>query len=134
MKRSSSIVDKKTSTISNVVLEIGSSYVRGGIAGECVPRFVIPTPFSSLHNNILTVAEVRMNCLEGARLIFLEYLQIRSKDCNLLVIENLASNSLFREQLFNVLLNEMQVQSVCFQPDMFMPIIATGMQLVLASC
>ena len=67
-----------------------------------------------------------MNCLEGIRWIFLEYLQIRSKDCNVLIIENMFAPTMFRDQLFNVLLNEMQVQSVCFQPDLLMPIIATG--------
>lgn len=135
MKRSSSISDKKSSSLlSNVVLEIGSSLVRGGIAGECVPRFVIPTPFFTMHNSErkdLSRAAIKMNCLEGIRLIFLEYFQLRSKDCNVLVVENMFAPMIFRDILFNVLLNEMQVQSVCFQPDMLMPILATGTRLLL---
>lgn len=130
MKRSSSISDKKSSSLfNNVVLEIGSTLVRGGIAGECVPRFIIPTPFFNMHNSQgddLSHVSIKMNCLEGIRLIFLEHLQIRSKDCNVLIIENMFAPTFFRDQLFNVLLNEMQVQSVCFQPDMLMPILATG--------
>jgi hypothetical protein len=129
MKRSSVADKKSTSLITNVVLEIGSTLVRGGMAGECVPRFVIPTPFLNSHNSELpgmSASTVRMNYLEGIRLIFLENLQIRSKDCNVLIIENMFEPTILRDQLFNVLLNEMQVQSVCFQPDLLMPIIATG--------
>ena len=126
--RRSSVADKKASQSYNVVLEIGSSVVRGGYGGECSPRFIMKSPFFSLYkiNDNILQEEVRMNCLEGLRLIFLEYLQIRSKDCHVLIIENMFAPTVFRDQLFNALLNELQVLSVCFQPDMLMPIIATG--------
>jgi len=129
MKRSS-ITDKKAPVQSHVVLEIGSTHVRGGFAGECVPRFVIPTPFRFTNKSALgeqlSTSEIRIICLEGLRMIFLEYLQIRSKDCSVLVIENMFAVAVFRDQLFNVLLNEMQIQAVCFQSDMLMPLLATG--------
>jgi hypothetical protein len=133
MKRSA--LDKKSSSqLSTVVLEIGCTLVRGGIAGECAPRFIISTPFLNVYNSereTLSTVALKMNCLEGIRSIFLEYLQIRSKDCNVLIIENMFAPKMFRDQLFNVLLNEMQVQSVCFQPDMLMPILATGTAMIL---
>jgi actin-related protein len=127
--------DKKVAVV-HVVLEVGATHVRGGIAGECTPRFVIPTPFhptpSLPHLSTTTstgetaMEAMRMNCLEGLRVIFLDYLQIRAKDCSVLVVENMFAPVAFRDQLFNALLNEMQVQAVCFQPDMLMPILATG--------
>ena len=127
--------DKKVAVV-HVVLEVGATHVRGGIAGECTPRFVIPTPFrptpSLTHLSTTTstgetaMEAMRMNCLEGLRVIFLDYLQIRAKDCSVLVVENMFAPVAFRDQLFNALLNEMQVQAVCFQPDMLMPILATG--------
>jgi len=108
----------------SIVIEIGSSYIRGGFAGEHSPRFTIPTLFVGLEN--ASTEAIRNQCTEALKILFLEYFQLRSKDCQVLVVENLFACSVLREQLFHVLLQDMQVQMVSFQPDMMMSMLSTG--------
>lgn len=68
-------------------------------------------------------------CLEISRDLFIEHLQVKSKvnvrlcknknlnlrisqDCNVLVVENVYANKTVREELFGVLLQDMQVRSI----------------------
>lgn len=68
--------------------------------------------------------ELRSLCLETTRDLFIDHLQVKSKvtfihedfkcnnvsqDCNVLIIENMFASKLLREQLFTVLLQDMQV-------------------------
>ena len=86
------------------------------------PRFIEQTKILSC----TTTRDRKVGVLEGLSWLFVEKLHVKPKEVRVLVIENILSEKSFRESLYRVLMVDLQVLSVCFQPDLFMPILATG--------
>jgi hypothetical protein len=95
-----------------LVIELGSSLIRTGFAGEAVPRFVIPiTAFPGLNDNIdINVPGiVRKMYTEFFCFLFLEYLKVKAKDHRVLVIEKFFTHKLHRNGILTSLLKDLQV-------------------------
>ena len=103
-----------------VVLEIGTVTCRGGLAGRHHPHFVIPTPVN------LLVSPSRANYLEFLTKLFVHYLQLRPKDCQVVIVEKNSAVRLERALLQFVLLKDLQVNSLTMQIDMCMSLLASG--------
>ena len=96
-----------------VVIELGSSLLRVGIAGEPSPRFIAPiNAFPELRtctSETQGPGRIRRLYAEFFQNIFLEYLQMKSRDCRVLIIEKLFSPRLQRNSLLTSLLKDIQV-------------------------
>lgn len=96
-----------------VVIELGSSLLRVGIAGESVPRYIVSmSVFPELrkcHDKTLGAGRIRRLYAEFFQSIFNEYLQVKSRDCRVLIIEKLLSPRLQRNSLLTALLKDIQV-------------------------
>jgi len=97
--------------MTTIVLEFGSVFLRGGVAGESGPRFIVPS----------IVGASRLLLFESLSALFLKYLPVKLKECRILVIEKIFSSTSFRNDLFTVLLRDMQVLEVSVQPDLVLP-------------
>ena len=98
-------------TMATIVLEFGSVFLRGGVAGESGPRFIVPS----------LVGASRLLLFESLSALFLKYLPLKLKECRVLVIEKIFSCTSFRNDLFTVLLRDMQFLEVSVQPDLVLP-------------
>ena len=97
-----------------VVIEIGSALLRVGIAGEPVPRAVFPVSrFPGLQkcSNHLSVGSSRATQLytEFFHQLFIENLQIKSRDYRVLIIEKFFCPRLVRDCILTSLLRDLQV-------------------------
>ena len=96
-----------------VVIELGSSLLRVGIAGESVPRYIVSmSVFPELrkcNDKTLGAGRIRRLYAEFFQSIFNEYLQVKSRDCRVLIIEKLLSPRLQRNSLLTALLKDIQV-------------------------
>ena len=111
-----------------VVIELGSRLIRAGFAGEPSPRVIRPIEaFGVNFSSSLETEDLRHACLELLSSLFVEHLHVKSKDCNVLVIEPLVSSSKFREAIVFALFKYLFVSKVSLQPDLFMPILTTGL-------
>ena len=111
-----------------VVIEFGSRIVRAGFAGEASPRLTLPVEtFGVSFSSSLTTEDLRHVCLGFLSSLFVEHLHVKSKDSTVLIVEPLVSSSKFREALVYVLFKYLFVAKVSLQPDLFMPILTTGL-------
>jgi hypothetical protein len=96
-----------------VVIEMGSSLLRVGIAGEPSPRYIVPMgifpEMGKCTNKTLGPGRIRRLYAEFFQSIFIEYLQVKSRDCRVLIIEKLFSPRLQRNSLLTALLKDIQV-------------------------
>lgn len=99
-----------------VILEIGFSFIRVGFAGDAKPRFV-----DELNVDI----QSRAALMSYLSFIFIERLQIKTKECRLLFIENIVSSKNFREIIFDICMSYFQFQAVTLQPDILLPFLTT---------
>ena len=107
-----------------IVIECGST-LRVGFSGELKPRYVTSSCFFSRWSQeklFIRYLRARLD------LLFMEILQVEPKDQKILVVENALTPRAFREALFYSLTIDFNVQSVSFQTDLLMPLIATGGQ------
>jgi hypothetical protein len=100
-------------TQQTVVIELGSSLLRVGIAGEPVPRYIVPMSafpeMGKCTKKTLGPGRIRRLYAEFFQSIFIEYLQVKSRDCRVLIIEKLFSPRLQRNSLLTALLKDIQV-------------------------
>lgn len=108
-----------------VVIELGSSLLRVGMAGEPIPRFIVPIclfpEMGKCARNTLGPGKIRRLYAEFFQSIFIEYLQVKSRDCRVLIIEKLLSPRLQRNSLLTALLKDLQV--IDFPAFILMPIV-----------
>jgi len=108
-----------------VVLEFGSAWLRGGFGGEHSPRFVLRTL------PVITTSDggeeaLRLHYFVLLTRLFTVHLQAKPRDCRVLVVESLFSERRARNALIRVLLQDLYVPSLSFQPDLFVSAIAAG--------
>lgn len=100
-----------------VVFEIGSSLLRVGIAGEPVPRAVFPiSRFPGLqkctNNLLLGPSRVTQLYTEFFHQLFIETLQIKSREYRVLIIEKFFCPRLERNCILTSLLRDLQVTTI----------------------
>ena len=71
--------------MATVVVELGDSLIRVGLAGESAPRFISPASTYPISGK--TPGEIRQQFTEIFHAFFIENLQIKSKEHRVLVIE-----------------------------------------------
>lgn len=108
-----------------IVLEIGNAIIRGGFAGECTPRFVFPI-FDEFKKYSSESNMVYLYLLEIMTKVFVDFLQVKGKDCRIIIVEKLFETKIFRDSMLTILFRDFQVQAISMQPDAFMTIYATG--------
>ena len=117
--------------MATVVLEIGSAWVRGGLAGEDFPRFVVPLGSACLtpkysYSSLSKAEASRMRYLELVNTMFLEHLLVRPKDCRVVVVESVFNSKEERHALLEVLLTHVGVKAVSIQPGLHLALLTTG--------
>jgi actin-related protein len=117
-----------------VVIELGSSLVRVGFAGEAIPRFIttidkFPTfTEKAEYRGELNIGKVRKLYTDFFHLLFLEYLQVKSRDYKILIVEKFYTPRIDRNCMVTSLLKDLQVISVSMQPDLLLPLLTAGMK------
>jgi hypothetical protein len=89
-----------------VVFEIGSKYIRAGFAGEPCPRYIGET------KDLIDISDKQLlknRITDLFHWIFINKLIVKAKDYSVLVVEKLFFTSVFRNQLFTVLLRDFEV-------------------------
>lgn len=124
-----------------VILDMGRAYVKAGFAGEGVPRTIFPSPeLSQLYQEVSngnpeyvgvdTSGEIliRWSTSLGMvlRRIIFESLLCKPKEVAVVICEQYTSTTMFRRACANVLLNDMQVQSMCFVNALVASMYTTG--------
>lgn len=104
-----------------VVLEFGEIFVRGGIAGEHCPRFILKHNLNEIRDDSLY-----LYISELFQKMFVGQLQMKPKLCNVLVVEKFLARRKLRDQILSSLLQEFKVNSVSMQPDLYMAVVASG--------
>lgn len=99
-----------------LVFELGNSILRLGIAGEPVPRTVVslsdfPRLDRCINGNFTEPDRIRKCYTEFFYHAFFELLQIKSRDCRVLIVENFFTRRLHRNCLLTSLLKDLQVVS-----------------------
>ena len=102
-----------------IVLELGACWIRAGLGGRHHPTYVEATPGALLSGG-------RVQCLEQLSIIFTHGLQIRPKECVVVVVEKATTAREHRTNVLHVLLKDLQVQAVTMQMDLCMTILASG--------
>mmetsp|Transcript_12833 Transcript_12833/g.21495 ORF Transcript_12833/g.21495 Transcript_12833/m.21495 type:complete len:471 (+) Transcript_12833:151-1563(+) len=108
-------------SLRSVVIEIGSVYVKCGFSGDMHPQHIAP------HTLPLEVGNLRPKLCELFRNVFIDILNVKSKQCTVLLIESFFSVRSFRDHVVSVLFRDFQVQAVSIQPDLMMGMLATGL-------
>lgn len=132
-----------------IVLEIGSKYIKGGYAGDAAPKFITQSfltalasntsrSSSSSSNSSSISSNSNSNCIildnneyyhqymyERISSILSKNLTVKVKECRILVIEKIFCCERFRNELIKVLLVDVGVSMVSFQPDLLMPILTS---------
>jgi hypothetical protein len=93
-----------------VVLELGGRYARGGLAGEPAPRFTLE------HGLQEDDANLKVRLCELFRHIFVDLLQLKSKQCSVLLVEKLLVSRTLRDHVLSVLLKEFNVSHPLHTP------------------
>lgn len=115
-------------SIRTVVVELGRRIIRAGFAGEPSPRVTLPIESCGVNFAICkSLEDLQHACLELMSSIFIEHLHVKSKDATVLIVEPLVSSTKFREALVLALFQYLFVSKVSLQPDLFMPILSTGL-------
>ena len=96
-------------TTNTIVMELGGSLLRIGFAGESVPRFILPS--NMFPTVIKSPGKIRQKCTEIFHSLFLQQLQVKSKDCRVLVIEKFYTPRILRNSLLTSLLKDLQVRA-----------------------
>lgn len=104
-----------------VVLEFGSAYVRGGVAGRFCPHFVVPTPAALLEG-----LPSRKAYLEVLSRLFVDYLQLRPKECQVVVVEKVSATRAHRSVLLTVLLRDLRVLGATMQIDLCLAVLSSS--------
>jgi actin-related protein 10 len=121
-------------------LDIGSSYTRIGLSGESTPRFIIPSVVHlQQENKYVRISDVSLSdatylrrVLRGfIRDIYMKYLLLHPKDHRVIVLEDLASPSVFRNTLASLLFEEFKVPYGTFVPYHLMCLFAIGRQSLM---
>jgi len=102
-----------------IVLEVGACWIRAGLGSRHHPTYVEATPGSLLSGD-------RVQCLEQLSIIFTHGLQVRPKECVVVVVEKVTAAREHRTNVLHVLLKDLQVQAVTMQMDLCMTILASG--------
>jgi hypothetical protein len=101
--------------------------LRGGYAGETRPRFAIEwnkdKKLFDMNRDDITN---RQNIVLFLQNIFVHTLQVRSKDCRVLIVESFSSGRRLRNVFAEVLLKDLQVVAITLQPDLSMSALASG--------
>lgn len=97
-----------------VVFELGSAIVRLGIAGEPVPRGVLslsdfPHLNRCINGMVVEPDRIRKYYTEFFYYALSEVLQVKSRDCRVLIIENFFTRRLHRNCVLTSLLKDLQV-------------------------
>ena len=95
--------------MATVVVELGDSLIRVGLAGESAPRFISPASKYPISGK--TPGEIRQHFTEIFHAFFIENLQIKSKEHRVLVIEKFFTPRIIRNSLLTSLLKDLQVRS-----------------------
>lgn len=91
-----------------VVFELGSSYSKVGISGECSPRLII----QSLPQEITSVIDQYKERLKVYLLdTFVNNLRIKPKDYSILIIENICLSQNIRAAILETCLIDFQVRT-----------------------
>lgn len=106
--------DLRNMSKDTVVIEIGTALLRVGIAGEPVPRAAFPVSrFPGLQkcSNNLSIGSCKATQLytEFFHQLFIENLQIKSRDYRVLIIEKFFCPRLVRDCILTSLLRDLQV-------------------------
>lgn len=86
-----------------VILELSNDIIRLGVNKESSPRCILP---SILNNKSHINREYIVRYLSY---LFVDCLQLKTKDCRILVIENIVGDKYIRELVFEVCLVHFQV-------------------------
>lgn len=141
-----------SSTAKQIVIEIGSAYIRAGFAGEASPRCIVRCVVNFTETADRSALDLQLH--ELLHEIFVDRLHIKPKMCSVLVIEKLLGTKLLRDSVFTLLFKVfqvtlwtiqthavplapdnprydtinacIQVQAVSIQPDLYMDLIPSG--------
>lgn len=106
-----------------VILQITSSQIKIGIAGENEPRscYAINQDISISSSP----SELRMHYNRQLNIAFIQKLGLKPKVLRVVIVEDLLEVKRNRDTLLTCLIYDMQVAEVTMQPDIFLAILAT---------
>jgi len=124
-------LNSKVLSEESLVIEIGSSCSKFGFTGESYPRHILPSRFILFSGKELCLNSAlgkglhsRTEWEEALELFlhsaFFRYLHTNPKDRKIVISENIASPSLMKLALLNVLFHKFKVNSVFFAPTQFL--------------
>lgn len=96
-----------SSTAKQIVIEIGSEYIRAGFGGEASPRCFVRCAFNFTDTADRIALDLQLH--ELFHEIFIERLHIKPKMCSVLVIEKMLGTKLLRDSVFTLLFEVFQV-------------------------
>jgi hypothetical protein len=96
-----------SSTARQIVIEIGSEYIRAGFGGEASPRCLVRCAFNFTDTADRIALDLQLH--ELFHEIFIERLHIKPKMCSVLVIEKMLGTKLLRDSVFTLLFEVFQV-------------------------
>lgn len=102
-----------------IVLELDSKFVTVGFSGEFVPRY--STSAAAIHSGS------NADCVELLKYLFLDILQVKSRDFSVLVVEDLFLRQATLDALVVLLFRDFQVAAVAVQSCMCMSQVASAM-------
>lgn len=94
-------------TVKQIVIEIGSKYIRAGFGGEASPRCLVRCSVNFTNTADRSALDLQLH--ELLHEIFIERLHIKPKMCSVLVIEKLLGTKLLRDSVFTLLFEVFQV-------------------------
>lgn len=94
-----------------IVIEIGSAYIRAGFGGEASPRCIVRCAVN-FTDTASDRSALDLQLHELFHEIFVERLHIKPKICSVLVIEKLLETKLLRDSVFTLLFKVFQVNAL----------------------
>ncbi|VUZ44935.1 unnamed protein product [Hymenolepis diminuta] len=106
-----------------IVFDLGTAHLKIGFAGEANPRFILPSPFS-------TMDFANVNLFESLKELFhrlcYKYLIVNPKERRVVIVESVMMPTSLRQSVADVLFRHFEVPSILFAPSHLVALFTLG--------
>ena len=115
------------SSSSTLVLQFNNHLIKYGYAGDTKPWQTIAYTYNKtkIANN-QELIQSRLDLIQLLKVILIEKLFIKLKECRIVIIEDIFTIKLNRDLLLTCLLHDLCIKEITIQADLFTPILTSN--------
>ena len=114
------------SSSNTVVLQFNNHLIKYGYAGDTKPWQTLAYNNKAKITNNLELIQNRLNLIQILKVILIEKLFVKLKECRIVIIEDIFSIKLDRDLLLTCLVYDLCIKEITIQADLFTPILTSN--------